>query len=37
VEIDPLAVAAIRMNAASNGVQVLARMADIVGDLFRLL
>ncbi len=32
VEIDPLAVAAIRLNAASNAVRVLAREADIVGE-----
>jgi predicted nicotinamide N-methyase len=31
VEIDPLAIAAIRLNAAENGVQVTATLGDIVG------
>jgi predicted nicotinamide N-methyase len=30
-EIDPLAIAAIRLNAAANGVEVRAEMADVVG------
>lgn len=32
VEIDPLAVTAIGLNAAANGVQVAARVADVVGE-----